>query len=149
MAGIKANIMGNEIALAAAAAKTVLRLDAPANQRLTVLGWGVSFDSVGASDAAVIVELLRVTTTGTMTTATPVRVDAGAETLQGAGAHTATAEPTAGDVLKRLDIDPRGGGYEEACPYGQEYIIPGGGRLAIRCTAGAAVNVIPFIRYEE
>lgn len=138
-----------EVALVAATPKTILQVVALANHRVKILGWGVSFDGVSPTAEPVQVRLLRQTTAGTMTAATPKKTDPGpTETLQTTALKAATAEPTAGDVMRAVEVHPQGG-YEEQLPFGQEYIVPGGGRLGIECNAPAGVNVRGWIRFEE
>ncbi len=148
MAGILAVAQTAEIALTAATAKTVLQLVAPANQRLKIKGWGVFFDGVSASAEPVQTRVLRQTTAGTMTSLTPVKLCAGSETLQATAQHTATAEPTAGDVLDVVEVHPQSG-YEKMIPLDQNWDVPGGGRVGIECTAPAGVNVRAKIFFEE
>lgn len=138
-----------EIALTAATAKTVLQLVAATNHRVKVLSWGVYFDGVTSTAEPVQVRLLRQTTAGTMTSLTPVKRDNSlSETLLTTAQHTATAEPTAGDVLEAKEVHPQGG-YEKLYPFGQEVIIGGGGRLGIELTAPAGVNVRAEVIFEE
>jgi len=138
-----------EIALSAATAKTVLQLVAATNHRVRLLAWGVYFDGISSTEAPVQVRLLRQTTAGTMSALTPTKNDDSlSETLLTTAQHTATAEPTAGDVLKGIEVHPQAG-YEEACPFGQEFIIGGGDRVGIECTAPATVNVRAWARFEE
>jgi len=150
MAGLIGIARTNEIALSASTAKTVLQLVAPSNQRLKLLRWGLYFDGSSATDSPVYIRLLRQTTAGTMTSLSIVKNNSGdSETLQGTAQHTATVEPTAGDVVDSINVHPQGGGYEVIFPVGQEIIIPGGGRIGIECTAGASVNVTAKFIYEE
>jgi hypothetical protein len=138
-----------EVALSAATAKTVIQLVAATNHRVKVLRWGVFFDGVSVSAEPVQVRLLRQTTAGTMSSLTPVKLDDSlAETLQTTAQHTATAEPTAGDVVDVVEVHPQSG-YEIIYPLGQEVIIGGGDRLGIECTAPAGVNVRAKIVFEE
>jgi hypothetical protein len=138
-----------EVALSAATAKTVIQLVAATNHRVKVLRWGVFFDGVSVSAEPVQVRLLRQTTAGTMSSLTPVKLDDSlAETLQTTSQHTATAEPTAGDVVDVVEVHPQSG-YEIIYPLGQEVIIGGGDRLGIECTAPAGVNVRAKIVFEE
>lgn len=150
MAGIKAVVTTEgEIALTAATAKTVLQLVAPTNQRLHLKGFGISFDGTSSSAEPVQVDILKQTTAGTMSSATPVKDgDPGSETLQATAQKNATSEPTAGDVLRRYEIHPQGGGYERVFEPG-ELCIPGGTRLGLRATAPANVNCVGFMSYEE
>lgn len=137
-----------EIALTAATAKTILQVVAPTNQRLALCGFSVSFDGTSSAAEPVQVEILRQTTAGTMSSATPCMDGVGSETVQTTAQKTATAEPTAGNILRRYDIHPQTG---LAVAFGpdEEILIPGGGRLGIRCTAPASVNVTGYITVEE
>ncbi len=148
MAGLDCVAQTAEIALTAATAKTVLQLVAPANQRQKIKGWGVFFDGVSASAEPVQCRLLRQTTAGTMTSLTPVKTCAGSETVQSTAQHTATAEPTAGDVLDVVECHPQSG-FEKQIPPDMKMENAGGGRIGIECTAPAGVNVRAKIFFEE
>lgn len=148
MAGIDISLVTAEVALTAATAKTVVQALAPTNQRLRVVGWGVAFDGSSPAAEPVLVELLRQTTAGTMSALTPVRKGVGSETIQTTGQHTATVEPTAGDVLERRDVHPQSG-YQEVFPFGREILVAGSGRIGIRCTAPAGVNCVAWLDLEE
>lgn len=149
MSRLIATASPGEVALAAATAKTVLKIVAPANHRVAILGWGVSFDGISPTAEPVVVRLLRQTTAGTFTSLTPVKADGSlGETVQTTAGHTATVEPTAGNILKRVNVHPQSG-YEEVVPLGQEFVLAGGEQVGIECTAPAAVNVIPYIKFEE
>lgn len=137
-----------EVALAAATAKTIVQLVAPTNHRVKLLRWGVSFDGTNATAEPVTVRLLRQTTAGTMTSLTPVQVRPVAETIQATAQHTATVEPTAGDVLDIQDVHPQTG-YDYTFTPGQEIVLAGGGRIGIECTAPAIVNVVGKLFFEE
>jgi len=134
-----------QVALVASTAKTVLQLVAPTNQRLFVFRWGVFFDSVAAG-ASVLVKLVRQTSAGTTTSVTLVRLGpiAGSETLQSTAFYNASAEPTTTDTL-----DIAQGAIDVFRPQGNELIVPGGGRIAILCTANAAVNCVAKFEYNE
>ena len=151
MAGLRAvATTEGEIALAAGTAKTILQLVAPTNQRLRLTGFGVFFDGVSSTAEPVQVELLTQTSAGTSSAGTPVKDgDPGSETLQGTSRITITAEPTAGNVLRRYEIHPQGGGLERVLSYDEQINIPGGTRLGIRCTAPATVNATGHMTYEE
>lgn len=138
-----------EIALTAATARTVLQLIAASNHPVRILGVGVFFDGTSVTAEPAIVDLLRQTTAGTMSSLTLVKRDPGrSETLQTTGQHTATAEPTAGDIIDSWQVHPQQG-YEVFYPLGQEPIIGGSGRVGIRVTAPANVNVLAKIIFEE
>lgn len=149
MAAFQGQLTTAEIALTAATAKTVLQLVAAANHRVKLLGWGVYFDGQSATAEPVQVRLLRQTSAGTMTSLTATkRDDSLAETLQTAGQHTATAEPTAGDVLEVKEVHPQGG-FEVWYPFGQEVIVGGGDRVGLELTAPATVNARAQMIFEE
>lgn len=138
-----------EVALAAATAKTVLQIVAPANHRLRILRWSVSFDGVSTTGEPVQVELIRQTTAGTMSALTPVPLDDSlAETLLATAQHTATVEPTSTSILDSIEVHPQDR-HEAVYVWGQEPIVGGADRVAIRCTAPAIVNVRAKIVWEE
>jgi hypothetical protein len=148
MAGITCIAQTAEVALTAATAKTVLQIVAPTNQRLLVRRWGVFFDGTSGTAEPVQVRLLRQSTAGTMTSLTPVMLCAGSETVQTTAQHTATAEPTAGNILDIAEVHPQSG-YEVVIPFDQVIEVPGGGRLGVECTAPATVNVRAKIIFTE
>lgn len=147
MAGILCMAVTAEVATGTSE-KTVLQLAAPANQRVKLLRWGISFDGVSPVAEPIIVRLLRQTTAGTMTSLTPVALGVVTETLQATAQHTATVEPTAGAVLDRVEVHPQTG-FEVIFPLGQEVLIPGGGRLGIEVLSAASVNAVAKLMYEE
>jgi hypothetical protein len=131
------------------AAKTLLQIVAASNHRALVKSWGVFGKGVTSTDAPIKVRLLRQSTAGTMSALTPVKCNsADDETLQTTAQHTATAEPTAGDVLATIEVHPQSG-YVEHFPFGSEIVVPGGGRLGIDVLAGATVSMTAFIEFEE
>lgn len=149
MAGIIGHIPSNEVSLTAATLKTVLQIVAAANHRVKVLGIELFFKGTSTTDTPVKVRVLRQTTAGTMTAATVVANDNSIdETLQTTGQHTATAEPTAGDVLKMWEVHPQSG---LICyfPIGEEIIVKGGGRLGIECTAAQGQTAAANFIFEE
>lgn len=149
MAGIIGRVNSGEVALAASTAKTVLQLVAAANHRVKVLGLSIMGKGTGTNDTPVKFRVLRQTTAGTMTAATPVKNnDSDDETLQTTAQHTATAEPTAGDVLMFGEVHPQSG-YAVWYPYGQELVIKGGSRLGIELTAAAIQTFVAELVFEE
>lgn len=149
MSGVLFSVNSGEIALVAATTKTVVQVVAAANHRDKITGWGVSFDGVSPTAEPVLVEVLRQTTAGTMSAGNVRKLNsADDETLQTTAQINATVEPTASDILDSMEVHPQSG-YEKLLPMGQEFIVPGGGRLAIRCTAPANVNVVAKFFGEE
>lgn len=147
MAGLKISASPGEI-VTGTSTKTLLQVVAASNHRVIVKRWGVTFKGVVATDPPVLVRLLRQTTAGTMTAYTPKKITDFPETVQTTAQHTATAEPTAGDVLFAREIHPQQGWYE-IIPYGEEIHIPGGGRLGIEVTATVSITAVPEFVMEE
>jgi hypothetical protein len=147
MAGNRANAVTGEIATGTSA-KTLLQLVAAANVKVKVSEIGIYFKGTSNSAAPIKVDVLRQTDAGTASALTPKKLDDAQETLQTEAQHTATAEPSAGDVLMSMEVHPQSGFHWQA-PFGQDIIIPGGGRLGVRVTAGADVNAIAQAIFEE
>lgn len=138
-----------EVALVAATARTVLQVATATNHAAKIKRWGVTFDGTLSTAEPVVVVLMRQTTAGTMTSLTLVKADSDRTgTIQTTAQHTATAEPTSGDVLDRVEVHPQSG-YIYVAPYGDEDIIPANTRAGIVCTAPAGVNVVAVMRIEE
>ena len=139
-----------EIALTATTTRTVLQLVAAAQHRVKVSGWGIAFDGTSTTAEPVQVEVVRQTSAGTMTALTIVKInESDAETIQTTAQHSATStEPTTTDIIDAMEVHPQQG-FEKLLPLGQEFIIKGGNRLAIRCTAPANVNCRPKFFLEE
>ena len=148
MAGLLCIALTTEVALAAATAKTIIQIIAPANHRLKIKRWGVFFDGISGTEEPVQVRLLRQTDAGTVSALTPVSQVVATETVQTTAGHTATVEPTAGDILDMAEVHPQSG-YEVIIPFDMPIEIPGGGRVGIECTAPAIVNVRAKIIFEE
>lgn len=149
MAAFQGQAATAEITLTAATAKTVLQLVAAANHRVKLLSWGVFFDGTSTTAEPVQVRLLRQTTAGTMSALTPTkRDDSIADSLLTTAQHTATVEPTAGDLMEAIEVHPQQG-YQAFYPLGGEVIIGGGDRLGIECTAPSGVNVRATAIFEE
>lgn len=128
--------------------KTVLQAVAPSNHRVKIKRWGITCKGVVSTDPPVLVRLLRQTTAGAMTALTPKKLGDYTETVQTTAQHTATGEPTAGDVLAIREVHPQAG-YYEILPFGDEIVIPGSGRVGIEVTATVSISVVPEIVMEE
>lgn len=149
MAAFQGQATTAEIALSAATAKTLVQVVAATNHRVKLLGWGIFFDGTSTTAEPVQVRVLRQTTAGTMSALTPTkRDDSIADTLLTTAQHTATVEPTAGDVLEVIECHPQQG-YQVWYPLGAEVIIGGGDRLGVEATAPATVNARAVCYFEE
>jgi hypothetical protein len=148
MAGVRFALATGEIATGTSA-KTVLQLIAATNQRVLIDEVAVSFKGTSATDAPILVEVLRQSTAGTMSSLTPRKLhDGDDESLQTTAQHSATVEPTGGDVLLAQLVHPQTG-YTWQAPFGRQLHVKGGGRLAVRVTAAVSVNCVARFVAEE
>lgn len=141
-------VLGGAVGLTASTAKTVIQIQSPTGHRVKILGWGVFFDGANAATNPARCRLMRQTTAGTMTSGAPTKVATRAESLLTTMTHTATAEPTAGDVIEIVTCHPQQG-YEVKFPPGQEPTMGGGERVGIEVFVAAGVNCFPKIFFEE
>lgn len=148
MAGIIASAVTAEVSLTAATARTIIQVAAATNHRVRILGIGLHCDGTSPTAEPIKVDIYRQTTAGTMTALQPRLVAPATESVQTTAQHSATAEPTYGDLIDSFEVHPQSG-YAERYPVGQEIIVPGGGRLGVVCTAPATVNAIAKIHFEE
>lgn len=138
-----------EIALVGTTAKTIIEVTAAANHRAIFEQFGFFFDGAVVTNEPVVVELIRIGTTGTGTAGTAVKaLPDDPETLQTTFKYNMTVEPTGVTVLKRWNIHPQTG-YETILPITRPYELPGGDLVGIRCTAPDAVNVLVNIEGYE
>ncbi len=150
MSGIPWSLTTSEIICPAGTPKTVLQIITPSSHhRIQGLGWGVYFDSTSVQAQPAQVRLLRQTSVGTMTGVALQADDTGMpETIQSSAAVNATSEPTAGTVLKRIEVHPQTG-YEYLWPMGREQPFRGGEKVGIEVTAVDTVNAVGWFWAEE
>ena len=121
--------------------KTLAQVVAATNTRAKVREWSISFDGTSNTATPILVEVVRQTSAGTMSSLTLRKQNTSdSETLQTTGLHTATAEPTDGGDVPFAELVHPQTGYTWQSPFGGEWIVPGGGRLGLRVTAAAGVN---------
>lgn len=96
----------DNVALAAATAKTVVQIVTPATIRALVRELHISFDGVTAAAVPGLVELVAQTTAGTMSALTPVADDPAAPASLVTAQHTATVEPASGNVHRSWRLSP-------------------------------------------
>lgn len=152
MSGNRFKIRTNPIATGVSA-KTILQIVAASNHGVLIDEINISFQGTSNTAAPIRVDVLRQSTAGTMTAggtnSTIVKdPDDSDETLQTTINDTATAEPTAGDIINTFYVHPQTG-YVWQAPFGRLIKIGGGDRLGIRCTAGADVNCTITVTGEE
>ena len=150
MAGLLFHANTPDISLTAATAKTVVQVIAAANHRALLKGIEVSFKGVSATDTPVLVEWVKQTTAGTMTSLTLDKHDPSYdETLQTTAQHTATSEPTTTALVRwSKRIHPQNSQLI-LFPPGFELIIPGGERRGVLVTAVEAQVVCVHLILEE
>jgi hypothetical protein len=152
MAGVLGHAESGEVAIANG--KTLLQLVAAANHRVLVQGFGISIKGIAATDPPVLVQLLRQTDAGTMTAGTAgthlsKKNNSDDETLQTAARVNATVEPAAGDILFSREVHPQSGEYFWF-PFGQEVVVPGGGRVGVRVTSATLTySAVASIDFQE
>lgn len=148
-------IARNTVFAATAGAKTALNLIAGANQPITILEWGISFDGVTASAVPATVELCQSTqaTAGTSAASAPAIVQVGGRTItaQPTTGHNYTAEPTVLTVIEQFFVPQFMGQFVKQYPLGLEpdTDLSGGTvkALAIRVNVSANVNVLAYARF--
>jgi len=137
------------VALAAATEKTALAVNAPTNQRVKLLALGMFFDGASTTAVPVRVKLIYTSTAGTSTALTlNKKMTSDPETIQSTAGENYTAEGTNGGIIDEWLIHPQMG-LDKTYAFGQERLIIGGGRAAIKCTAPAVVNVLAKLDCEE
>lgn len=141
-----------EEALVAATAETLLQLRGATTTKAKIVAWSVSFDGIVATDAPVVVRLLRQTTDGTGTAATEAPLDPDSPTAGVAALHTfSSTEPTAGDVIETYEVHPQGGSIVREYPPGREPTLDNAAtsRIGIEATAPVGVNAVAWVHWEE
>lgn len=137
MAAFYGEAVQSGIVLLASQPTTLVQLLAVANHRIRLVGWSVSFTDT--QTLAVRLEVVRQSTDGTMTIGPTLAKtdDSIAETLLTTARHTATVEPTTGDILDTISVKD---GYAVFYPEKKEKICGGGDRIAIRATTPSGIT---------
>lgn len=143
--------------LAATTTLTIVQLVAGTNHAITVLGWGVSFNSVAAADEPVLCRLRIQTSAGTSVAGTIEQQDRQhSATFDTTARIDFTVEPTDGGDL--VDVWPTklvhpSSGYELWYPEGKEPKIASVERVGLQVISGALNvsldEVSGFIFFDE
>ena len=142
MANILAHAGTTEVSLSASSTKTVLQLATAANHRVKVTGFSIFFKGTGVTDLPILVQIMRQTDSGTMTSTPPKKNNSSdTETIQTSATSNATFEPTPGDILYRAEVHPQSG-WQVIFPFAQEIIVKGSERLGLVCTLGVTPTTI-------
>jgi hypothetical protein len=128
------------VALTAATPKTVLQIATPSTIRARVCEVVVGFDGVTASDAPVLVELVRQTSAGTGTAVTPLPLDPAAPASLPTALKNHSAEPSGPTVLRAWRVTPAGGLFVVPFIGDEQPVVGASGWLGVRCTAAVGVN---------
>jgi len=138
-----------EVAAAVGSFKTILQLLAATNTIVAVQGVDLSFDGVSNTAEPVQWEVVRQTTTGTMSARNPLKTKDTSTALTTTGQENASAEPTTTDILACGHIHPQAGMlYVLPLPDG-EVEMASATRLGLRINAPAAVNCRARFHGEE
>jgi hypothetical protein len=130
----------SEVALSAATAAVVLRVNAASDRPVAIDRLRVSFNGIDATDEPALVQLVRLSDNGTMTAVTPAKLnDSLAEAIGATAAKKNSAEPTTGDVLATWYVHPQTGLIEPFSPDCRP-MIGGGDRVGVEITAPDAVD---------
>lgn len=143
MAGLLVDAVVSDVSLTATTARTVLSFTAPANHRVKILGYHVSFRGTSNTDEPVKVELGRITTDGGTSSSLTLlkRHNGDDETIQSTARHSYTVEPTTyGDILISDRVHPQTQNIVYF-PVGQEIPVKGGQIFGVRVTASQAQSV--------
>lgn len=128
-------------------AKTVLSLIAGASSAPTVIGLDFSSDST-VTTGSFLLELVRFTTDGTGTAATPFKLG-GMSTLISTSKSNYTVEPTTATVVNAWFL-PATQPWSYLWPLGRELTVAVSGLLAVRVTAPSGTpNVRAALSFEE
>jgi hypothetical protein len=139
------------VALAAATAKTILSVTAPATHGIDLIAWSISLDGTTSSASPVLVEICQFTaaTAGTSTAATVDTRYGRVITWGGSAAKNYTVEPTVITPWATIWLDPYKCHYSRDYALGQTPDCPASQGFLIRCTAPAAVNARAIMRFER
>lgn len=149
MAGILLIAKPSPITLISTETHTLLQIKAASNHRAIIKRLAISMNGVTAADAPVLFELCVQSSTGTMTSLTLVHKNSlDTETIQTTAQHTATSEPTTGNLLWGDYFHEQSGGELEL----HDIVVPGGTYVGLRYTAGTLTGTVkcqPVAEIEE
>lgn len=130
--------------------KTILELRAGANADLVIRGVEMGFKGVTATDAPILVELVRNDADGSGGSAvTPINEDPRVSGTIGATAKSGPAASANSAVLRTWEVHPQGGTVTYQFPPGERPVIQRSKGCALRVTAGVTVNCTAAILFEE
>jgi hypothetical protein len=137
------------VALAAATAKSVISVIAPAQFGVDLTKMRIGFDGVTASAVPVLVELVLFTTDGTGTGGTVNQVYGPTITPGFTSKVNYTVEPTTATIVDHWTLTPNGGLVIYDWPLGTSPNTAVSNLFTLRCTAPAIVNVTAAMWFER
>jgi len=155
--GTTTPFMPTVVALVGGTVKTVVQVATPATTDIRILGWGVSFDGASGTAVPVICQLADGDVAATVTAFTPElwgNTQQPASLCVGGTAATGFNASVEGTMttIRQVDaehVHPQAGygvWYQEGDKQSRVTVSR---LLRIRCLAPAAVNVIPWIVWQE
>lgn len=145
------------------AIRTMLQIQAPSTESLTVVEWGISFDGTSATAVPVQCELLTTTVGATMSTASVAAditklnqpndvaslVTLGATTNTGFATAAVTEGTPANVRVLDLQLVSPTSGYVKQWPLGREPMVAASAFIRVRVTAAATVNAYIYVVWSE
>jgi hypothetical protein len=147
-AGYTAKTEGT-VALAAATAKSILSVIAPATFGIDLRSVAIGFDGVTASNAPVLVEIVSFTTDGTGTAGTVNQAYGRSITAGFTTKHNYTVEPTTATALDEFSLSPNGGLIIRDWPPNEGFDAAVSNLIVVRLTAPAIVNARATMKFER
>lgn len=136
-----------------ATTETLLMVKAGSGHALKIVETSITFQGINNVGEPLVVELLRFTTDGTASAVTPVKDSDESDSVSATASKVFTVEPTAGDILRRWNVHPAGGGVLWTNPDPDKMVVPGGARLGLRVVnptlGGDAVKAAASITWDE
>lgn len=131
-------------------ARTMQQVSAAANHPIKIRRVEVGFDGTSTTGPQVLVEIIKGSSSGTGTTATPVETNGDQpETVQTTGKKDFSAEPTySGGTVFSQYVHPQGK-YIWVPPDDDTARVAGGATFNVRVTVGTAVNYAGNIYLDE
>lgn len=127
------------VATTASTLKTIVGVGAITTQPIMLCGYRVSMDVTTPGNVA-LVEVMRFSTFGTMSSGTVYKIHTGDDAANGLPKNTATAEPTRGDILEAFFLTPNAPTFFYEYPYPDwPYLVAGAATMiGISVTPGAS-----------
>ena len=141
----RAFIEDSGISVVAETTKTLVQLVAATNHGITIVAWGVGFNSVAAADEPIACRLQIQTTAGTSGASTQINhrnhsLD-GHETIDTTGRDAFTVEPSKDTNFPTRLVHPTSG-YEIWFPEGDEIVIGSAERIGLEVVPGALASTL-------